>query len=81
MGVVMVEIPVDEKTAAALADPHRLEAVGQLVNLMVNPTADNDPLVLLLETTRREAALAGITQQDIDDELAAWKAERAARRS
>jgi Glu-tRNA(Gln) amidotransferase subunit E-like FAD-binding protein len=80
MGIVMVEIPVDEKTAAALADPHRLEAVGQLVNLMINPTADADPLALLLETTRREAEAAGITQQDIDDELAAWKAERAARR-
>jgi hypothetical protein len=81
MSVVMVEIPVDEETAAALADPHRLAAVSELVKLMVHPTAGNDPLATLLETTRREAAAAGLTHQDIDDELAAWKAERAARRN
>jgi hypothetical protein len=31
MPAVMVEIPVDEATAEALADPHRLPAVGELV--------------------------------------------------
>ena len=81
MGVVMVAIPVDEDTAAALADPHRLEAVGRLVTCIVRPSAGDDPLASLLETTRREAAAAGITQADIDAELEAWKAERAARRS
>jgi hypothetical protein len=78
MGVVMVEIPVDEGTAAALADPHRRDAAGELVKLAVRPTAGNDPLAVLLETTRREAAAAGLTDQDIDEELAAWKAERSA---
>jgi hypothetical protein len=81
MSTVMIEIPVDEETAAALADPHRRQAVGELVKLMVRPTAGNDPLATLLETTRRAAAAAGLTDQDIDDELAAWKAERAASRN
>ncbi|HEY3845535.1 MAG TPA: hypothetical protein VGL95_00315 [Acetobacteraceae bacterium] len=81
MSTVMIEIPVDEETAAALADPHRRRAVGELVKLMVRPTAGNDPLATLLETTRRAAAAAGLTDQDIDDELAAWKAERAASRN
>ena len=81
MSTVMIEIPVDEETAAALADPHRRQAVGELVKLMVRPTAGNDPLATLLETTRREAVAAGLTDQDIDDELAAWKAERAASRN
>jgi hypothetical protein len=77
----MVEIPVDEETAAALADPHRLKAVAELVKLVVNPSAGNDPLADLLETTRREAAAAGLTDQDIDGELIARKAERTERRN
>ena len=81
MSIVMVEIPVDEETAAALADPHRREAAGELVKLAVRPTAGNDPLASLLATTRREAADAGLTDQDIDEELAAWKAERSASRN
>lgn len=81
MNTVMVEIPVDEETAAALADPHRREAVGELVKLAVRPTAGNDPLAALLEVTRSEAAAAGLTDQEIDEELAVWKADRAGRRN
>jgi hypothetical protein len=81
MSIVMVPIPVDEETAAALTDPHRLEAAGELVKLMVRPSANNDLFARVLETTRREAAAAGLTDQDIDEELAAWKAERMVRRS
>jgi hypothetical protein len=81
MSTVMVEIPVDEETAAALADPRRRQAVGELVKLMVRPAAGNDPLATLLETTRREAAAAGLSDLDIEEELAAWKAERAASRN
>lgn len=80
MDTVMVEIPVDEATAEALADPHRLAAVAELVKHMVRPTEGNDLLAALLESTRQKAAALGWTDQDIDDELAAWKAERAARR-
>jgi hypothetical protein len=79
MGTVMVQIPVDEATAAALVDPRRLAAVSELVMAVVQPTAEDDPLDRLLRTINREAAEAGITEADIDAELAAWKAERAAR--
>ena len=73
MGTVMVEIPVDEATAAALADPHRLAAVAELVKNMVHPASGNDLLATLLETTRRKPAAIGLSEQDIDEELAAWK--------
>jgi len=46
----MVEIPVDEETAAAMADSHRRAGTGELVKLAVRPTAGNDPLAVLLET-------------------------------
>jgi hypothetical protein len=77
----MVEIPVDEETAAALADPHRRQAIGKAVKLMVKPHGDGDLLAALLETTRREAAEIGLTDEFIDEELATWKAERAAGRA
>ena len=79
MATVMVEIPVDTETAEALADPRRRTAAGEMVKAMVKRRDGHDRLGLLLKTTRREATEAGFTAQDIDDELAAWKTERAAR--
>ena len=76
----MVQIPVDEATAAALADPRRLAAVSELVKLAVRPTGQDDPLIVLFEETAKDAEAAGLTEADIEAELAAWKAERAARR-
>ena len=75
----MVEIPVDPETAAALADPRRRSAAGAMIQLLLRQRPGQDTLGTLLETTRRDAATAGLTDRDIDDELAAWKAERAAR--
>ena len=81
MGVVKVEIPVDEEVAADLSEPVRLAAVGQLVSRMLRPTAASDPVGALLDEIGRRAELSGLTQEDIDQELAGWKAERAARRA
>lgn len=81
MGVVKVEIPVDEEVAADLSEPARLAAVGQLVSRMLRPTAASDPVGALLDEIGRRAELSGLTQEDIDQELAAWKAERATRRT
>jgi hypothetical protein len=80
MGVVRVEIPIDEEAAIGLADPNRLEAVGRLVSHLLRPTTEHNPLAALLDATGRAAEQVGLTQEDIDQELAAWKAERAARR-
>ena len=80
MGVVRVEIPIDEEAAVGLADPNRMDAVGRLVSHMLRPTAEHNPLAALLDATGRAAEQARLTQEDIDQELAAWKAERAALR-
>jgi hypothetical protein len=73
--VSKIEIPVQPETALALSDPRRLEAVGRLVDRLVRPGAD-DPLIALFQRTSAEAEAAGLTQDDIDAELAAHKAER-----
>ena len=57
--VSKIEIPVEEATAAALADAQRREAVGRLVDRLVRPGAD-DPLVALFERTAATARDAGI---------------------
>jgi uncharacterized protein YciW len=79
MGTVMVQIPVDEATAERLADPRRLAAVSELVMAVVRRPKDHDPLMALFEQTRQRAAAVGLTDEDIDAELALWKAERAAK--
>lgn len=75
MQMSKIEIPVEEATAAALSDARRREAVGRLVDRLVRPGA-NDPLAALFERTAAEAAAAGMTEAEIEAELAAFNAER-----
>jgi predicted nucleic acid-binding protein len=74
--VVTIEIEVAPETAQALTDPRRRQAVGRLVDRMVRPTVDDDPLAAVLAATRRAAREAGLTDADIDAEIAAYRAER-----
>ncbi len=73
--VSKIEIPVEAATAAALSDARRREAVGRLVDRLVRPGAD-DPLIALFERTAAEARQAGLTEAEIEAELAAYNAER-----
>lgn len=75
---VDVVIPVHEETARHLAgDARRTAAVGHLVDRMVRPAAGaEDPLAALLTASAEAAAQAGLTQAEIDAELAAYNAER-----
>lgn len=73
--VSKIEVPVEEATAAALSDARRLEAVGRLIDRLVRPGAD-DPLIALFERTAAEAQEAGLTEDEINAELAAYNAER-----
>ena len=75
--VTKIEIPVEAATAAALADARRRAAVGRLVDRLVRPGAD-DPLIALFERTAADAQKAGLTEAEIDAELAAYNAERRA---
>lgn len=70
-----VEIPVEAATAAALSDARRREAVGRLIDRLVRPGTD-DPLIALFERTAAEAREAGLTEAEVEAELAAYNAER-----
>lgn len=75
MGSVKIEIPVDEDAATRLADPHRREAVGRLISRLLRPTGEHNPLADLLDATSREAESAGLTEHEVEAELAARKAD------
>ena len=70
-----IEIIVEEATAAALSDPRRREAVGRLIDRLVRPGTD-DPLITLFERTAAGAQEIGLTEAEIEAELAAYNAER-----
>lgn len=74
---VKIELQAAPETARALRDPRRRQAVEWLVDRMVRPTEEYDPLAAELTATRKAAREAGLTDADIDAEIAAHKAERA----
>jgi hypothetical protein len=78
---VDVTIPVDAEAASALADARNREAVGRLISRVLRPRSGPGPLAHAIAELKAEARTAGLTDADIDAELAAYNAERRDRRS
>ncbi|HEX5327732.1 MAG TPA: hypothetical protein VFW75_13775 [Acetobacteraceae bacterium] len=74
--VVTVEIPVDAEAAEALSDSASRARIGKLISRIAPLFHGTDPLASILERTSRRAQDAGLTDQEIDAELAAYNAER-----
>ena len=73
---VEVTIPVEPKAAAALADARYREAVGRLVSRVLRARSGPSPLARAIAELKAEARAAGLSDPDIDAELAACDAER-----
>ncbi len=71
-----IKIPEQPETARAVGDIRRRRAVSRLIDRMVRPTRQDDPLATILETTARQARRLGLTDVEISAELAAYNAER-----
>lgn len=71
---VPVTIEVEPGAAAALGDPRTRAAVGRLVSRVLSPRPGPSDLAQAIA----EARAAGLTDADIDAELAAHEAERIA---
>jgi hypothetical protein len=78
---VDVTIPVDPEAAATLADARNREAAGQLVSRVLRPRSGPKPLAQAIAEMKAAVRTAGLTDADIDAELAAYNAERRDRRS
>jgi hypothetical protein len=76
--VVKVEIPVDVAAVPALKDPASRERIGRLISRVAWLYQGEDPLADVFARTSQAAAAAGLTDSEIDAELAAYKAERRA---
>jgi hypothetical protein len=74
---VMVEIPVTPEAAEALGDLERRERIGKLVSSMLRPQSpSDDPLASILASIKSLARADGLTDGEVEAELAAYNAER-----
>jgi hypothetical protein len=74
--VVMITIPVSPEAAAALGDPARRERVGRLVSDILRPgRPEADPWAALIAEVKAQARADGLTDAEIDAELAAYNGE------
>ena len=71
-----VTIPVEPEAAAALADARNREAVGRLVSRVLSSRSGPSPLAEAIAALKAEVRQAGLTDAEIDAELAAYNAER-----
>jgi hypothetical protein len=71
-----VTIPVEPAAAAALDDPRNRAAVGRLVSRVLRPRAGPSPLAAAIAELKAEARAAGLTDPEIDTELADYNAQR-----
>ena len=73
---VDITIPVEADAAASLSDARNREAVGRLVSRVLRPQGGPSPLAEAIAALKAEARAAGLSDTDIDAELAAYNAER-----
>jgi hypothetical protein len=79
MSDVLVTLPVTPEAAELLRDAERARRMGKLVSDMLRPsTPETDPLAALIAVLKADATASGLTDEDIDAELAAYNAERRA---
>jgi hypothetical protein len=76
--VVEVTLPVDAEAAKALDSPARREAAGRYPSGLLKGGRIREVLAEAIADAKPEARAGGLTDEDIDAELAAWRAERKA---
>jgi hypothetical protein len=77
--LVKVELDVTPEAAELLRDERRRRVAGQFLSrVMVRRARQIDELRQLIARIKADAHAAGITDEEIDAELAAFKAERRA---
>jgi hypothetical protein len=74
---VMIQIPVTPEAAEALSDATRRERIGKLVSSLLRPQFPaDDPLAAIFASIKNAARADGLTDEEIDAELAAYNAAR-----
>lgn len=73
---VAVTLEVDEAAAAVLTDARTRAAMGRLVSRVLHPQPGPSDLAQAIAEAKHEARTGGLTDADIDAELATYNAER-----
>jgi hypothetical protein len=73
---VGVTIPLDPDAAKALDSPARREAAGRYLSRLLKSGQVGDVLTEAIAEAKSEARANGLSDQEIDAELEAWRAER-----
>ncbi|MGH8141412.1 MAG: hypothetical protein ACREU2_02650 [Steroidobacteraceae bacterium] len=73
---VEVKIPLDAEAAQALKSPARRAAAGRYLSGLLKGGRARDVLAEALAEIKQEARASGLTDQQIDAELKAWRSER-----
>ena len=78
---VLVEIPVSAETARILEDAAERARAGRLLDDVLEARRSvGDPLLQAIREMKAEARAAGLTDEDVNAELAAYNAEHRDRR-
>lgn len=77
-GLVDVLIPVDAEAAEALERPEERQAIGRYISHLMKHGGLRGAVAAAIAELKQEAHANGLTDADIDQELAAWKSERRA---
>jgi hypothetical protein len=75
---VDVMIALDAEAAKALESPARRQAVGRYLSSLLKGGRARDVLAEAIAEAKREARAHGLTDEEIDAELAEWRSERQA---
>jgi len=73
--LVEVSIPVDAEAAAALQDPLKRQALGRLISRWFQPENAKDRLLDAMDRLAVDAEAKGLTEEILNEELAAYNAE------
>jgi hypothetical protein len=73
---VDVVIPLDAEAARILDSSARREAVGRYLSSLLKSGHVRDVLAETIAEAKREARHAGLTDEEVDAELDAWRAGR-----
>lgn len=75
---VDVTIPMDAEAARALESPARREALGRYLSELLKGGRIRDALSEAIADAKCEARTTGLSDDDVDDEVEAWRAGRRA---
>ncbi len=75
-GMVDVIIPVDAEAARALESPARREAAGRYLSSLLKGGGVRDVFAEAIADAKTEARANSLTDEGVDAELEAWRAER-----